>query len=149
MGNHENDVIEGRDCIDSKYHEEDMEYIRWMKKLPLYYATKEQIFCHAGIEEEAEDLWKLGTEDYTFIEKFPASLGAFYMDIIAGHVGTYQIAGDREFHDIYYDGYSHYYIDGTVLHSGKLPVLLVDTKTRTYYSVTKDGKKKIVPYEKK
>ena len=46
-------------------------------------------------------------------------------------------------------GYSHYYIDGTVLHSGKLPVLLVDTKTRTYYSVTKDGKKKIVPYEKK
>ncbi len=149
MGNHENDVIEGRDCIDSKYHEEDIEYIRWMKKLPLYYATKEQIFCHAGIEEEAEDLWKLGTEDYTFIEKFPASLGAFYMDIIAGHVGTYQIAGDREFHDIYYDGYSHYYIDGTVLHSGKLPVLLVDTKTRTYYSVTKDGKKKIVPYEKK
>ena len=57
------------------------------------------IFVHAGIDEEAEDLWEWGTDDYTFTEKYPAQTGRFYNDmkIIAGHIGTAQISGDPRF----------------------------------------------------
>lgn len=33
------------------------------------------------------------------------------------------------FNDIYYDGASHYYIDGDVLSTGDINVLMVDTDT--------------------
>ena len=45
------------------------------------------------------------------------------MKIVAGHTGTAEISGDPGFHDIYFDGESHYYIDGTVLESGIIPVI--------------------------
>lgn len=156
IGNHEDMVIDGRwplGAIDNNGRYDDCEemedeYIEWMKSLPRYYATEHQIFCHAGIEEEAEDMWKWGTDDYTFTEKYPAQTGKFYMDIIAGHVGTSEIAGDHRYHDIYFDGESHYYIDGTVLESGIIPVLMVDTDTNKYYRVTETGNYLILPYDK-
>lgn len=52
------------------------------------------IFVHAGVDEEADDLWEWGTDDYTFTEKYPAQTGKFYMNIVAGHIGTGVIAGD-------------------------------------------------------
>lgn len=69
------------------------------------------------------------------------------MKVVAGHVGTAEIAGDSYFHDIYYDGESHYYIDGTVLDSGVIPVLMVDTNEDKYYRVTQSGNWLILPYE--
>ena len=45
------------------------------------------------------------------------------------------------------DGESHYYIDGTVLKSGRIPVLKVDTETDRYYRVTESGDWLILPYE--
>ena len=68
------------------------------------------------------------------------------MDIIAGHIGTASIAGDPSFHDIYYDGQSHYYIDGSVLDSGVIPVLMVDTRSNRYYRVTETENWPIFPY---
>lgn len=62
----------------------------------------------------------------------------FYKDIIAGHVGTSAIAGNPHYHDIYWDGQSHYYCDGTVLTSGKIPVLIYDEGTGKYYSLGDD-----------
>lgn len=155
MGNHEEMVIDGRWPIGGSSNEEiynDREdeedyYIEWMKDLPRYYATERQIFCHAGIDEEAEDMWEWGTDDFTYTEKFPAETGEFYMDIIAGHIGTAVISGDRGFHDIYYDGASHYYIDGTVLDSGIIPVLMVDVENNKYYRVTETGEWLILPYD--
>ena len=93
MGNHEEMVMNGMWHIteqeEIEYDEErEKRYINWMRKLPLYYKTDTQIFCHAGICEEAEDIWELGTSDYEFTSNFPAQTGKFYMDIIAGHVGT-------------------------------------------------------------
>ena len=87
-----------------------------MRNLSRYYSEGNTIFVHAGIDEEAEDLWEWGTDDYAFTEKYPAQTGRFYNDmkIIAGHIGTAEISGDPRFHDIYFDGESHYYIDGTV-----------------------------------
>ena len=65
---------------------------------------------------------------------------------VDGHVGTAEISGDPRFHDIYYDGDSHYYIDGTVMDSGIIPVLLVDTDENKYYQVTEGGNNLISPY---
>lgn len=62
-------------------------------------------------------------------------------------VGTAEISGDPRYHDIYYDGESHYYIDGTVLDSGMIPVLMVDTETDKYYRVTETGQWLILPYD--
>ena len=69
------------------------------------------------------------------------------MQIVAGHIGTAEIAGDPGFHDIYYDGESHYYIDGTVLESGIIPVIKIDAKNSRYYCVTETGAWPILPYD--
>lgn len=42
---------------------------------------------------------------------------------------------------------SHYYIDGTVLDSGRIPVLMVDTEKDMYYRVLETGNWLILPYE--
>lgn len=154
LGNHEEMALDGRWPISEGRAEpysrqndgDDDRYLAFMASLPRFYATEHQIFCHAGIDEDAEDLWEWGTGDYIFTEKYPAETGHFYMDIIAGHVGTAVIAGDPSFHDIYYDGESHYYIDGTVLSSGVIPVLMVDTRLNRYYRVTESGNWPILPY---
>lgn len=106
--------------------------IPWLKKLPYYYETETQIFVHAGIDEEAGKYWRLGTPESTFIGKHPASTGKFYKDIIAGHVGTSKLANDPKFHGVYHDGKSHYYIDGTVSVSGRIPLLAYNEQTGKY-----------------
>lgn len=95
-------------CIKKRYSN----LIRWLRHLPLYYKTEHQIFVHAGVDEEAEDWWELGTSEEMFLEKYPPSKGDFYMTIIAGHVSTAAMSKDVGNHDIYFDGHSHYYIDG-------------------------------------
>lgn len=153
MGNHEDMVLDGRMPIsENKIEgEKKRQYLIWIKKLPRYYVEGNTIFVHAGVEEDAKDMWRWGTDDYTFTEKFPAQTGKFYGDwkIVAGHIGTSTIADDREFHDIYYDGEAHYYIDGSVLYSGRIPILLVHTEEDKYYQVYKQGKKEVLLYHKK
>ena len=109
--------------------------IMWMKTLPYYHETETQIFVHAGIDEEAGEQWKYATESFYIVWKFPATTGKFYKDIIAGHVGTYRITGDEDYHDTYWDGESHYYIDGTVVVSKHIPILRYDTKMKKYTEV--------------
>ncbi len=108
------------------------ELLAWLRGLPYYYETEKQIFVHAGIDEDADDLWKHGTAEAMFTSKYPAETGSFYKDIIAGHVGTCGIAHDDHFHDVYWDGESHYYLDGTTVKSGKIPLLKYDTETGEY-----------------
>lgn len=115
--------------------ESNRELIAWLRALPYYYETERQIFVHAGVDEETGEHWRLATPEHTFAWKFPASKGPFLKDVIAGHIGTYSISGDRSFHDVYWDGASHYYIDGTVYVSGRLPVLMYDEKTGKYTSL--------------
>ncbi|MGN0424958.1 MAG: metallophosphoesterase [Acetatifactor sp.] len=160
MGNHEEMVLLGDSTINhmiktfdenlGEDDDSDDEYIRWMEDLPRYYTEGNTIFVHAGIDEEAGDLWEWGTGDELFVGKYPAETGrieGIEMKVVAGHVGTAEIAGDPRYHDIFYDGESHYYIDGTVLDSGRINVLLVDTDTDTYYNVTEAGSWKVLPYE--
>jgi serine/threonine protein phosphatase 1 len=160
MGNHEELVLMGDSTInhqirsfDEQYFNDDEEedkYIWWMENLPRYYTEGNTIFVHAGIDEEAGDLWEWETGEDVFVGKYPAEIGrieGLNMKVVAGHVGTAEIAGDPRFHDIYYDGESHYYIDGTVLDSGVIPVLLVDTEADKYYRVTESGNWLILPYD--
>lgn len=58
-----------------------------------------------------QENWEWESSDRDFLEKFPAELGKFEggMKIVAGHVGTAVISENPRFHDIYYDGESHYY----------------------------------------
>ena len=83
-----------------------------------------------------------------YTEKYPAQTGKFYGDmiIVAGHIGTAEISGNPGFHDIYYDGESHYYIDGSVLDSGVIPVLKIDIENDKYYRVTETGDWLILSY---
>lgn len=159
IGNHEEFVLLGDSTINHmiKSFDEDLgtddgdddKYISWMENLPRYYTEGNTIFVHAGIDEEAGDLWKWGTGDEIFVGKYPAETGKIKdldMKVVAGHIGTAEISGDPGFHDIYYDGESHYYIDGTVLDSGMIPVLMVDTKEDKYYRVNETGNRLILPY---
>ncbi len=120
--------------------------IDWMRKMPLYYETENQIFVHAGVNEKAGDLWKTGTTTDTFLWKFPATKGKFIKPVIAGHIGVSQVAENSEFEDIYFDGGSHYYIDGPCVKAGKLLLLGFDEKTGKYYQVEKDVQKEVECY---
>lgn len=161
MGNHEEFVLFGYSTIDHMVQTDEEEagledgddrYMRWMENLPRYHTEGSTIFVHAGIDEEAGDLWEWGTGDEMFVGKYPAETGKIEgldLKVVAGHVGTAVISGDSGYHDIYYDGASHYYIDGTVLKSGRIPVLMVDTEKDTYYRVTETGIWLILPYDEK
>lgn len=108
--------------------------LNWLDKLPYFYETDKQIFVHAGIDEEADEFWKWGSENNYFVSKFPHVLGPFYKDIIAGHISTSTITGDEHFHRIFWDKQSHFYIDGYTNKSRIVPVLKYDTMTEQYYS---------------
>lgn len=117
--------------------DEHKELINWIRNIPSFYETDAQIFVHAGVDEEAGEYWKWGTSDDILLWKFPATKGNFCKTIVAGHVGTgtRDLAGDHSFHDVYYDGESHYYIDGSVYKHGKLLLLAYDEEKGEYYQV--------------
>lgn len=107
--------------------------IAWLRGLPYFHETDRQIFVHAGIDEESGDWWLWATPEETFTGKYPPSTGAFYKDIIAGHVGTSQLAGDPAYHGVYFDGQSHYYIDGSIhRQGGRLNILAWEEASGTY-----------------
>lgn len=123
------------------------ELVKWLKNMPYYYETDDQIFVHAGIAEEAEEYWKWGTPEELFVSKYPATFGEFYKDIIAGHVGTSSLANDKNFHDVFWDQKSHYFIDGATNISGIVPLLKYDTKEEKYSSLKQimiNGEYKVV-----
>lgn len=102
---------------------------RWVSHLPVHFETERQIFVHAGIDEEAGDLWRWASEDWYFLGKYPAATGPFYKDVIAGHVGTTTFCGEPR---VWWDGEAHYYIDGSVESTGTIPLLAYDDATGRY-----------------
>ncbi len=156
-GNHEDMVCSGMWSISSdrfNYYgdnENDFDedkYINWLQNLHRYYVADDKVlFVHAGVDEEAEEYWEYGTDENMLTEKYPATTGKFCLTLVAGHVGTCTISGDPYFHDIYFDGQSHYYIDSTVLDSGYLNVIKVDTDKDRFYRVTETDEYIIFPYE--
>lgn len=120
--------------------------LSWMRKLRLFYETDTQIFVHAGVDEdipEEEAEWcTIGTPDYVMTGKYPPATGHFYKDIIAGHVAASQVARDTSFRDIYFDGESHYYIDGSAAKFKRILCLAYDEAAKKYYQLEDDGELK-------
>lgn len=108
--------------------------LRWIRDLPYYYETEfDQVFCHAGIDEDAGDLWRVGTPEEYFTSMPPYYKGQrFELDVIAGHVSTESASGIPGYHNIWFDGASHYYIDGQTVTTGRTLVLQYDESTGTY-----------------
>ncbi|WP_438495464.1 metallophosphoesterase [Paenibacillus sp. IHBB 3054] len=131
-GNHEFMLLEDIESKASLFN--DTALINWLKDLPFYYETDTQIFVHAGIDEEAEELWKWGSEYYYFCSKYPHTTGKFFKDIIAGHVSTSEISGNADYHNVFWDKQSHFYIDGDTRVSKTIPVLKYDTASGKYSS---------------
>ena len=105
---------------------------------------------HAGIDESTGSMWEWETSDDIYTSKYPAETGkidGLDMKVVAGHIYTSEIADNPRFNDIYYDGENHIYIDGNVLTTGNIPVLLVDTDTDSYYHVEDGGCWLLVKYE--
>ena len=112
-------------------------FINWFQKRyedSRYFETENQIFVHAGIDEEAGKLWKELTSSEMFTNKFPLTTGGFFKDIVSGHVASWEVAKDKTYQGkIYHDSKSHYFIDGDVKNSKTIPVLCYDTITKKYY----------------
>lgn len=113
------------------YNECFIELTRWLRnkyKQPRFYETDKQIFVHAGID----DFWKVGTPAEMLTNKFPHSTGYFSKTIIAGHIYTDEIGGKEFLGKVFWDGASHFYIDGRSSLTGVVPVLKYDTCTDRY-----------------
>lgn len=112
-------------------------FINWFQKRyedSRYFETENQIFVHAGIDEEAGKLWKELTSSEMFTNKFPLNTGGFLKDIVSGHVASWEVAKDKTYQGkIYYDSKNHYFIDGDVKNSKTIPVICYDTITKKYY----------------
>mgnify|MGYP000864067651 FL=1 len=112
-------------------------FINWFQKRyedSRYFETENQIFVHAGIDEEAGKLWKELTSSEMFTNKFPLNTGGFLKDIVSGHVASWEVAKDKTYQGkIYYDSKNHYFIDGDVKNSKTIPVFCYDTITKKYY----------------
>lgn len=98
LGNHDEWVVNGSSTIsnNSVYarieewedESDDDEYINWLSSLPLYYVEGNTIFVHAGIDEEAGDMWEWETSEDVFTSKYPAETGKIEgldMKVVAGH----------------------------------------------------------------
>ena len=125
------------------------EVVQWFKAKypePRYIEMEHAIYVHAGLDEEAKEYWKYGTSDYMMTNKYPPTVGKFLKTIIAGHVYSDEVGDSSYFGKVFWDGKSHFYIDGNTNKSRNVPVLKYDTITQTYTSgemlvVIKRGKK--------
>lgn len=108
--------------------------VEWIRSLPYYYESEfGQVFVHAGIDEEAGDLWKACTPPEWFTAMSPEYAGRhFELDVIAGHINTETVSGIPGYRGIWHDGASHYYVDGNVVRYGEVPLLTFDSKTGKY-----------------
>ncbi len=119
----------------TKLLEHNADIISWMRTMKLFHETDDVIYVHAGVDEEAGAEWKYGTEESIFTQKYPADTGAFIKTIVAGHIGSGTVCGKKEYHDVYHDGESHYYIDGSVYDGGQLNLLVYDDKKKIFASL--------------
>jgi serine/threonine protein phosphatase 1 len=110
---------------------EHAELISWLENLPYVYETKNQIFIHAGVDERLGRKWRDG-ELHHFLWKKQADFGTFHKDIISGHIHTEKISEISGHFGAYYDGESHYYLDGNTPRSSELPILRYNKETGDY-----------------
>lgn len=107
------------------------EVLSWLSRLPRVYETPAQIFVHAGVDEQAGELWRAATPDYVLTEKYPATVGPFLKTVVAGHVRTCSLHEDGVARRLPRRS-SHCFIDGSVETTGRLNILRYDHATGVY-----------------
>ena len=110
---------------------ENRDLTAWFRKMPLYYETKDMIFVHAGINKKAGKTGRPQPTKKFFWPNTRRQPESLKKTIVAGHTGTSSefLTNNPENQDIYFDGQSHYYIDGTVYRpGGRLNVLKGEEK---------------------
>lgn len=119
------------DCMKANH----ADVLAWIRKLPYYHETPhKQVFVHAGIDEDAGDLWRIGTFEEAFTTMQPEFVGQkFELDVISGHIATETVSGTAGYEGVWHDGASHFYIDGAVMKTGQIPVLAYDESTGKYW----------------
>ena len=144
MGNHEESAIDSGAIVDDysvneEYDERrDKNCLDFISHLELYYKYKDEVvFCHAGVDEEAWDDWEIGTPAYCYTGKYPPTTGKFVINIVAGHIAASTVAENKKHKGIYYDGESHYFIDGDTERTGQVLILMYDTEKKKFYEVIK------------
>lgn len=154
LGNHEEWVLKGYSSIESiqadSFSDVDDRYLYWLENLPRFYQESNTIFVHAGIDESLGPDWDY-TDDYTLTNKYPADIGkieGLEFKVVAGHISTSEISGDDRFSEIYFDGYSHFYLDGDVL-KNELNVMMIVTGEveDEYYELRENSEYRIGKYE--
>lgn len=124
------------------------ELIKFLKMLLYYHETENQIYVHAGIDEECGEYWKTGCEEDYFAWKYPADTGYFYRDIVAGHISSVEISNDENYlGKVFWDEKNHFFIDGDTVKSGIVPILKYDTELKKYSSYVKCDNGKWTEYE--
>lgn len=137
------------DLIKGEIGKEHTELIKWLfsKRKKYFYETENQIYVHAGVCEDDSEIWKETTNPRTFTWKYPAETGIFYKDIIAGHISTVEVSKNNSYlGKVFWDGQSHFFIDGETEKSGIVPLLKYDTCTGVYSSYEKDVNKSWIQY---
>ncbi|NIK13441.1 metallophosphoesterase [Alkalibacillus almallahensis] len=120
------------------HHSELLNWLSEKNKFSPFYETENQIYVHAGICEEDEVLWKHATKLDEFFWKYPAETGTFFKDIIAGHISSVEVAEDKSYQGrVFWDGQSHYFIDGDTVKSKVVPLLKYNSSTGKYSSYMK------------
>ncbi len=114
--------------------------ISWLAQLPCFIETKDFIAVHAGVREieNYHEAWKSVSDEDTFLMKYPAEKSLFYKPLIAGHIGTHEIACNPDFHDIYCYG-NHIFLDSAIIKSGYLNLLKYDTETKIFTGIKKES----------
>ena len=118
--------------------------VRWMRGLREYYETDRQVFVHAGIIESSGDMWPIATPRDTMLWDRSYRKGPFYKDVVAGHSAASRVAGDPTLRGVFWDGASHFYVDGMTIRSGIVPVLVYDSDDGRYWELDEDGKPKSI-----
>lgn len=136
--------------IKGEIKNEHPELMQWLlsKRKEFYYETETQVYVHAGVCEIDSELWKHATEPHEFTWKYPAETGSFYKDIIAGHISTVDVSNDNNYlGKVFWDGQSHFYIDGETVESNLVPLLKFNTNTGVYSSYEKQSEDTWVEYQ--
>ena len=140
------DVLSNReariDYVKKCIKESHKELLAWMRKRRGRSRYLFSVMVDEDIPEEEAELCAIGTPDYVMTGKFPPTTGHFYKDIIAGHVAASHLARDLSFSGIFFDGESHYYIDGSAAKFRRVLCLAYDEKEKKYYQFEEDGKLK-------
>ncbi len=137
-----NEVVrKQREVLKNKH----LELFEWLRCLPMYYETKNQIFVHSGIYalEGCFDIWKEISDENDYLMKFHDYFYDFNKMIISGHVSTSYVSENSSFHRIYRHK-NHIYLDATVQESKRLNLLKYCPTSDTYFEIYKDENKKWV-----